>query len=212
MSRWIDATLPLHDGMACWPGDPPFRRRELSSLERGDVAAVSSLSLSSHTGTHLDAPAHFIRGGLTVDQAPPDVLVGPGRVLDLAGRPAVDEADLEACHPRPGERLLLRTDNSARRASPSAGEAAVPVALTPAAAALLARRGVALVGVDGLSVGREADGVETHVVLLGAGIWVLEGLDLADVPPGPVDLVALPLRIVAGDGAPCRVLVRPVPS
>ena len=145
-------------------------------------------------------------------------MVGPARVLDLAGRPVVDEADLLAWQPRPGERLLLRTDNSLRRLlsapRPDAPESLEPppVALTPEAARLLARRGVILVGVDGLSVGRQADGVETHVVLLGAGVWILEGLDLEAAPPGPVELLALPLRVVGGDGAPCRVLLRPVPA
>jgi arylformamidase len=209
--RWIDVTLPMDECLAPWPGDPPFRREVLASPQRGDVATVSALSMSAHAGTHLDAPSHFVARGQTVDEAPAEVLMGPARVLDLTGRVAVDEADLLALDPRPGERLLLRTDNS-RGGAPGRPWDPSQVALTPAAARLLARRRVALVGIDSLSVGREADGVETHVVLLGAGIWVLEGLDLGAVAPGPVEMVALPLRIVGGDAAPCRVMVRAVPG
>ncbi len=207
MPSWIDVSMPLHAGMAAWPGDPEFRRDVVESVEAGDMATVSALRLCSHTGTHVDAPAHFVPGGATIDAAPLDVMIGPARVVAIARSHAVDVDDLRAVDPRPGERLLLRTSNSDRRIlrGPFTMDY---VALTADAARFLVQRGVVLVGVDSLSVGRPVDGVETHRVLLGAGIWVIEGLDLADVAPGDCQMACLPLRILGGDGAPSRVLLR----
>lgn len=207
MGRFIDVTMPLREGMPEWPGDPEFHRDLALSIERGDPSDVAALRLSSHTGTHVDAPAHFLPGGTTVDRIPPDVLVGSARVVAIANPSCVDADDLRAVDPRPGERLLLRTANSDRRLlrGPCDGDF---VALTADAARLLAGRGVVLVGVDALSVGRATDGLETHRVLLGAGVCIVEGLDLADVAPGPCALLCLPLRIEGGDGAPARVLLR----
>jgi len=207
MASWIDVSMPLHAGMTTWPGDPEFRRDVVESVEKGDVATVSALALCSHAGTHVDAPAHFVPGGATIDAAPLDVLVGPARVVAIAHRDAVDVDDLRVVDPRPGERLLLRTSNSDRRILRGRFTTDY-VALTADAARFLVQRGVVLVGVDSLSVGRPPDGVETHRVLLGAGIWVVEGLDLADVAPGDCQMVCLPLRVLGGDGAPSRVLLR----
>jgi len=207
MARFVDVSMPLREGMAAWPGDPEFHRDLALSLDRGDPATVSALRMGSHSGTHVESPAHFLAGGTPIDRVPPDVFVGPARVVAVGNPSCVDAADLEAVDPRPGDRLLLRTANSDRRLlrGPFAGDF---VALTADAARLLADRGVALVGVDSLSVGRETDGLETHRVLLGAGVCIVEGLDLSDVAPGPCDLLCLPLRIEGGDAAPARVLLR----
>jgi arylformamidase len=207
MTPWRDVSMALHAGMTAWPGDPLFRRDLVESLERGDVATVSALHLSSHTGTHVDAPAHFVAGAASIDLAPLDVLIGPVRVVQVSNPDVVDVEALRAIAPRPGERLLLRTANSDRRflQGPFTMDYVAP---TAQAARFLVECGVVLVGVDSLSVGRPDDGLETHRILLGAGIWVVEGLDLADVAPGSYDMICLPLRIPGGDGAPARVLLR----
>lgn len=208
MSRWIDVSVPLRDGMVHYPGDAEVRIRRVRRLEDGDSANVTDLSMCAHTGTHMDAPLHSIREAPGVDRALPDVLIGPARVLalDLAG--GIDAVHLEPYDPRPGERLLLRTANS-----PAAWRAAGFVEdfahLTTGGARFLADRRIALVGIDYLSIGAFHQGAEAHLALLDAGVWIVEGLDLTGVDAGEYDLVCLPLRLEGADGAPCRALLRP---
>jgi arylformamidase len=177
---WIDISMPVRNGMPRWPGDPEARVERVASIEN-DGFNLTALSLCAHTGTHIDAPLHYIRDGIAIDQMPPEVALGAVRVT--AGIPA-------DC--RPGERILIKG-----------------AILTLEAAERLARRGVRLVGVDALSVGpggREGDAI--HQVLLGAGVWLLEGLVLDAVEPGEYELLCLPLRLAGADGAPARALLR----
>ena len=208
-SRWIDVSVPLRTGMVHWPDNPPVVIERLMDLERGDACTVSALSMGAHTGTHMDAPSHFLAGAPSLDALPFEAVVGRARVLHFRGRgEAVTRAWLRTQRVRRGERLLLRTRNSERCWK---GDAFVEdfVYVAADAARFLAERGVTLVGVDYLSVGGFLkDGRETHHALLGAGIWIVEGLDLSRVRPGPVDLICLPLRAAGGDGAPARAIVR----
>ena len=177
VSDWIDVSVTLKPGMVPWPGDPPVRISHALSMERGDPSTVSLLEMGAHTGTHMDAPAHFVRGGTGIGDIPLDASIGPARVIPIRDTDAFVE-DF--------------------------------VYVSEAAAEYLAGRQVRLVGVDYLSVGGfHADGVKIHRTLLNAGIWIIEGLNLKEVSPGPVDLVCLPLKILGGDGAPARALVRP---
>jgi arylformamidase len=206
---WIDVSVPIADGMVHWPGDPPVRVARTRDLARGDDASVSELSLGAHTGTHVDAPAHFIAGAPGVDAIPVEALVGEARIVAIDALAAIGEEALVAVDPRPGERLLLRTSNS-ERCWREPGFVADFVHLSAAAARLLAARAVRTVGIDYLSVGGGGEeGREVHRILLGAGICVVEGLDLSRAPPGRCELLCLPLRIRGGDGAPARALVRP---
>jgi arylformamidase len=198
--RLIDVSVPIRPGMVVWEGDPPVSFAPASSLEAGDPANVTTLALGSHSGTHVDAPLHFLAGGSGVDELPLEALVGPALVLDLVSV----EGDVRAgdLHfPDDVERLLLKTANSRLwgRDEFVAGH----VAIAPDAARLLVDRGVRLVGIDYLSVGSP----ETHRILLGAGVVALESLDLRRVDPGAYQLVALPLPLVGVDGAPARVLL-----
>ena len=205
---WIDVSLPLGSGMISWPGDEPVRVERVQDVGRGDPCTLTRLVLGTHTGTHLDAPLHYLRGGAALDEMPLDGLVGPARVLAIADPIAVTPAELARHRIRRGERILLRTRNSRRRwwEHPFAEDF---VFVAPAAAAVLADRGVRCVGVDALSVGAFREGGrETHEALLGAGVWIVEGLDLTAVAPGPVDLLCLPLSIPGADGAPARALLR----
>jgi arylformamidase len=202
--RLIDISMPLRGGMPHWPGDPAPRFERLLDRRRGDACTLTALSMSAHTGTHVDAPLHYLRGGRSVEAMDLDGLIGPARVLEIADAAAVTVAELGRHRVRRGDRLLLKTRNSlldsARRLANDY------VALAADAAAWLAGRGVRAVGIDGLSIDRPGDDA-AHLALLAAGVWIVEGLRLAGVPAGRYELLCLPLRLAA-DGAPARALLR----
>jgi arylformamidase len=205
---WIDVSVPLHSGMVHWPGDPEVCISRISSMENGDECNVSTISMSAHTGTHMDAPLHFLANGAGLDRLPLEAVIGPARVIAIRDPRSVTAAELARHRIRRGERILFKTHGAtARWKQGTFDEDYVYVSLD--AARFLAARGARVVGVDYLSVGgfRE-DSAETHRVLLSAGIWIVEGLDLSRVKPGRYDMVCLPLRIAEGDGAPARVALR----
>jgi arylformamidase len=209
--RIYDVTVPIQESMPVWPGDTRVKIELVDSIERGDPANVSRLTLSSHTGTHVDAPHHFLRQGLTVDKLPLELLVGPALVLDVepVENLAITALELASLNlPRSTTRVLLKTRNSLLWEERQIEFEQHYVHLSQQAAKWLVRRGIRLVGVDYLSV--EAPYVDEHRVhhtLLEAGVVIVEGLDLSWVPAGPCQLICLPLRIRGGDGAPARVLV-----
>ena len=195
----FDITLPIRTGMPGYEGDPPVQVAPHLSLAAGDPVNVSALALGSHAGTHVDAPRHLWADGTSVDALPLSVLVGPARVLDCTGVSRIRPAQISADDLRSG-RVLFKT----RVALHDPG-----ASLTPEAAALCARAGVVLVGVDGLSVDLpEAQDLPVHRCLFEAGIVIVEGLDLSRVPPGAYELFCLPLKILNGDGAPARAVLR----
>lgn len=212
MDNWTDVTLPTRTGMPHWPGDPDVAVTRTLDLERGDGCNVSRLELCTHSGTHMDAPRHYISGGKTIDEFPPEIAVGPARVVQVNDPVAVTMQDCQHAQIRAGERILFRTRNSSHDPNSPFREDFIYIAAD--AARFLADTGVVLVGIDYMSVGGWAkDGVETHQALLGKGIWVIENLDLSLIEPGHYEMICLPLKIMGGDGAPCRVLLRkPVPE
>ena len=175
----IDVTVPIRPAMPVYPGDPAVRMELAAAIARGDAYNVTRLDLGVHTGTHVDAPVHVIDGAPGVDALPLDALVGPAQVVDFPG-------DIP-----PAARILLRTAGSG-------------VTLAPGDAEELVARGVLLVGIDGPTIGEE----DAHGTLLGAGVVVVEGLDLRAVQPGEWEVICLPLKLAGADGAPARVLVR----
>ena len=207
-SPWIDVSVTLKTAMVNWPGDPPVRFSHVLSLERGDPCTVSLLEMGAHTGTHMDAPAHFVRGGIGIDEMPPDAAIGLARVIAIHDRESIKVDELAQHSLQRGERILFKTYNS-EHCWDTDSFVEDFVYLSAPAAQYLVERQVRLVGIDYLSVGGfRADGVEAHQALLNAGIWVIEGLNLKQVRPGRVQLVCLPLKIAGGDGAPARALVR----
>ena len=145
-SDWIDISAPLRNGMVTWPGDAPFERASSLEIAHGDECNLSQISTSTHIGTHMDAPRHYLEGAAGID---------------------------------------------------------------PEAARYLVECRIQTVGVDYLSVGGfESGGPETHRILLEAGIWIIEGLQLEQVEPGDYELICLPLKIIGGDGAPARAVLR----
>jgi arylformamidase len=207
-SSWIDVSVPIRTGMVSWPGDPPPRISHALDMERGDPCTVSLLEMGAHTGTHMDAPAHFVRGGIGIDKMPLDAAIGSARVIPIRDSKSIKTDELVRHSIRRGDRVLFKTHNS-DHCWDTDGFVEDFVYLSATAAQYLVERQVRLVGVDYLSVGGfHADGVETHQALLKAGIWIIEGLNLRRVRPGRVQLICLPLKIAGGDGAPARALVR----
>ena len=203
-------SVPVRTGMVVYDGDPQVRIERVMEIARGDLANLSRMELGTHTGTHVDAPLHFVDGGAGADRLPLDALVGPAIVADARGAPGdVDAAALAALGVPPGtERLLLRTRNGDLwdRGAFTRDFAGV----ADDAARELVAMGVRLLGIDYLSIAPSADPAPTHRTLLEAGVVVVEGLDLRAAPGGAYELVCLPLRIEGADGAPARALLRPL--
>jgi len=203
----IDISVPLSETLPAFPGDPEIR------LDRAGVVAnpfhLTRLSLGSHAGTHIDAPAHLIGEGATVDAIPLEWLIGPCRVVDLRGRKrAIGAVDLKPLPLAGVRRLLLRTDNSELWHRP--GFCEDYVGLAPDAANYLIELGIRLVGIDYLSIEPPGEASTVHRILLGAEVVILEGLNLAESTAGDYELLCLPLKLIRVDGAPCRAVLRPL--
>lgn len=203
-----DITLTITPTLPVWPGDPPVRLTQPSHLERGDICTITRLDMGAHTGTHLDAPAHFIRGGATAESLSLDVLIGPALVVDARGRGHVTANVLETLVIPPGvQRLLLHTDNSAIWQRGEMAFVEQFTAITADGAQWLVDHGIRLVGIDYLSVGSFDDGIPTHQILLDAGVIAVEGLNLSAIEPGDYQLICLPIKLGGSDGAPCRAVL-----
>ena len=206
MPRNHDVTVPLAPGMLAYPGDPAF---EIEPVHRAGEAPyrLSRMVLTTHSGTHVDAPAHFLAGGATVDHLPLEILLGKARVVELSTRERVDRADLEALDLADDLRVLLKTRMSGQMLK--AGYQEDHLYLTEDAAQYLAQAGLKLVGFDYLSVDRFGSvDFPAHHALLEAGGVLVEGLDLSEVGPGEYEMACLPLRVGGGDAAPARVVLR----
>lgn len=207
----IDISRSLEKGMAVWPGDTPYHLETMMDRQRGDMANLTTLTLSAHTGSHADAPRHFTDDGLTMDAVDLRPYWGPARVVTVtkAAGPLLP-ADFAATNLRGAERLLVRT--------PLQGlpndqfPAAVPHP-SPELADFLGKLGIVLYGTDSPSMDAiDSTDLPGHNALLRNGIAILEGLDLSGAVDGRYELVALPLKIVGGDGSPVRAALRPLAS
>jgi arylformamidase len=205
----IDISVPLLPGMAIYAGDPHLSLERVASLDEGATANVSRLDMGVHTGTHIDAPIHFLPDGAAAEHLALETLIGPAQVVDAtAGTGHLDAATLASLEITVGvERVLFKTRNSALWESGRFETGFI--GLTADGAEWLVARGVQLVAVDYLSVAPYGDPTPTHRALLGAGVVILEGIDLRGVEPGPYRLICLPLRLVGSDGAPARAILLP---
>jgi arylformamidase len=207
MAKIYDLTVPLSPQLPTFPGDPPFLMEPAGRIADGHPCNLSRLTLGTHSGTHVDAPYHFVEGGARVDELPLEILTGKARVISVPAREAVDRADLEALDLRDDLRLLVRTRNSGQLRQPEFRPDFVH--LTPEAASYLVQVGIKLVGWDYLSLEKFGrTDFPAHHALLGAGVVIVEGLDLSQVEPGEYELTCLPLKLAGGDGAPARVVLR----
>jgi arylformamidase len=207
-SPWIDVTAPLHAGTPHWPDQPDVKLERMVSMDDGAVCNVSMLHMSVHTGTHMDAPLHFVANGIGMDQMPLEATIGPCRVVEIKDKESIKVKHLKPLKLRQGERLLIKTINSKRCWNDSKFVEDF-VYISQDAAAYMVEHGIMTVGVDYLSVGGFfKDGIETHHHLLRACVWIIEGLNLSKVKPGKYDLLCLPLKTLNCDGAPARVLLK----
>jgi len=208
--RVFDVSVPISSRLPTWPGDPSVSLERVSSISKGDPANVSRLTAGVHTGTHVDAPVHFVDGARGIDSIPVETLVGPCLVVE-ADPPGLDLRPEDL--PRTDHtRVLFKTRNSRRWAAGDSTFDTEFVAVGVDLARRLVEERKLLVGVDYLSVESYHAPFEhpVHHALLEAGLVVVEGLNLSEVEPGEYDLYCLPLKLVGSDGAPARtVLVRP---
>ena len=207
-----DVSVPISNELPTWPGDPSVQLTVWRSLSSGDEANVSMLNFGAHTGTHVDAPAHFIDGATTVEALPLDVLIGEAQVIevpdDLHG---INEEFVLANCALGTTRVLFKTRNSAFWSESELVFHTDFTYLDLNAAQRLVEQGIKLVGIDYLSIEKyDSPNHETHLALLSYGVVILEGLNLTDVPAGNYELICLPLRLRTdkGDGAPARVVLR----
>jgi arylformamidase len=210
--RLFDISVPLSNNTPTYPGDPKFQIQQWLSLENGDSANVSMLHFGAHTGTHIDAPAHFIHGAAKVDSVPLELLIGAAEVIEVPRDCLVIDEKFVREHVRTGtKRVLFKTRNSEFWQDNLTTFQIDYTSLSNEAATLLAQLNVNLVGIDYLSIEKfQSESFETHLNLLSHGIVILEGLDLSNVPAGRYELICLPLRIAGGDGdgAPARAVLR----
>lgn len=207
-TNWIDVSVPLTSGMVHWPGEPAPNFELISGIATGGDANVTLCHMVAHTGTHMDAPLHFLENGAGMDAFPLQYGIGRARLIDLSDVDIITRRELEGRGIERGDRVLLKTRNSRLQWATLEFQENY-VGIDSSAAQFLVDSGVVLVGVDYLSVGTyDGDNAETHKILLGAGVWILEGLALGSVEAGVYDLVCLPLRIVGGDGSPVRAVLR----
>jgi arylformamidase len=209
-----DVSVPLRPGMPTYAGEPGPVLEFHSLLSRGDSANVSALSLGSHTGTHVDAPQHFLEGASSVEAMPVEYLAGPAYVAEFMELRHITAADLEAAGiPSGVRRILLKTPNGRFWADDEFHTDFI--GLAGDAADWLVDHEFVLVGIDYLSIEQfRSPDHAVHKKLLGAGVVILEGLDLRAVAPGPYTMVCAPLKVVGADGAPARVFLwdEPLPD
>lgn len=207
---WIDVSITIKNHMVHWPDDPPVLIERILDMESGSNCNLSVASMSLHTGTHVDAPYHFLKSGVGIDQIPITAIIGLARVIEIKNQRKIEPKELHLYNIGSGERILFKTRNSERCWKTGAFVKDF-VYLSTEAAQFLVSKKVQTVGIDYLSIGGyKKNETEVHRLLLEAGIWIIEGLNLAHVEPGIYELICLPLKIEQGDGAPARAILRAI--
>jgi arylformamidase len=204
-----DISLSISPNLPTWPGDPGLQLAQFESMDKGARYNATQISSSVHVGTHVDAPRHFLKDGSTIEQLPLEILTGPCYVAQLPdGIEAITSEVLDRTEiTSEMKRVLFGTSNSHFWARGESKFQTDFVAITEDGAEWLVERGVQLVGVDYLSVAPYNESIPTHVVLLKAGVVIVEGLNLSKIMRGFYDLYCLPLKIAGSDGAPARAIL-----
>ncbi|MDH3974998.1 MAG: cyclase family protein [Deltaproteobacteria bacterium] len=203
-----DISIPISESMIVWPGDGKVEISQLSHLSKGDASTVSQIYMGSHTGTHVDAPSHFIAEGREADNLDLNLLTGPALVVDARGFESITARSLEKLSiPRKTKRVLFLTKNSQFWSENESEFRKDFTAITEDGAHWLVSRGIGLIGIDYLSVAPFNNGIPTHKALLGNDVIIVEGLNLSGIEPGSYELVCLPLKISGIDGAPARAIL-----
>ena len=208
---WLDATATLDPATTpVYAGDAPMKFDFLKDMRKGDALTLSAYSLGAHSGTHIDAPMHFVRDGAPIDRVPLEPLIGPARVIDIPDNvQSINAAELARHNWKGAERVIFRTRSSLRGWMHSSTFHRDFAYIAPDAAQLLASAGVKLVGIDYISAEQfGAPAPLTHRALLGKGIPIVEGLFLENIPAGEYDVIILPIKIGGHEAAPARAIVR----
>lgn len=206
--RIYDISLGVSPDLPVWPGDPPIVLKRVAKIEDGANANVTHFSGSVHSGTHIDAPIHFLENGAGVEALPLNILIGRAYVIDLSDATVLDAETLEAAGiPPRTKRLLLKTKNSELWAKWETRFQEDFVGVNKSGAEWLIRKGVRLVGIDYLSIAPFKQSKEPHQILLGAEVVILEGLNLYEMRQGRYNLYCLPLKLMGSDGAPARAIL-----
>jgi len=208
---WMDATATLDPATTpVYEGDAPMKFEFLKDMRKGDGFTLSVYSLGAHSGTHIDAPMHFVRDGASIDRVPLEPLIGAARVIDIPdGVQAIDAAELNRHNWRGASRVIFRTRSSLRGWMTSSVFHRDFAYIAPDAAQLLADAAVKLVGIDYISAEQfGAPAPRTHQILLGKGIPIVEGLALERIPAGDYELIVLPMKVAGHEGAPARAVLR----
>lgn len=209
MSEYIDVTLPLRPQMPFWPESTGLKITAIKRMKSGGVCNLSALTIDLHAGTHVDAPWHYVDEGFTTEDLSIETMMGACWLAHMPDTKEVTAADLEmAGIPDGTTRLLLRTSNSLlwKKGEPEFRKDFV--GLSADGARWLVEHKIRLLGIDYLSVGPFGRGIETHKIVLGAHMVVVEGLYLADVEAGSYELICLPMKLVGAEGAPARVVLK----
>lgn len=205
----IDISWPLVQGMAIYPGNPDFKTELVQDIQKGDSANVSRIVMGSHTGTHIDAPSHFIRDGRTVDQLPLSDLNGDALVVDATGQEDIGVSFLTEKNIEDVGIILFKTGSSVRYAGKNVLDGYTT--LTYEAAEYLVKLGVRMIGIDYMTIerpqGMRESGKSVHRILLGSDVLILEALKLNDVMEGTYRLHCFPLNLVGADGSPVRCIL-----
>jgi arylformamidase len=205
--KLLDVSVPLAAGIPTYPGNPDFELQPIKRISEGGSSNVSRLVMGTHTGTHVDAPRHFIDDGIGVDALPLDLLIGRARVVEIARRGGIGPEDFEAAGLREDLRVLLKTPNSALWNSDGFHQGYAYV--SEAGARYLVEQGVKVIGIDYLSIEQfKKPGAPAHRILLSNGVIIIEGLNLSEAEPGMYEMYCLPLPVSGGDGAPARVVLK----
>lgn len=204
--KLYDITRPITPQLVGWPGDTTYTATEVLKIREGDSVNLSTLNLSAHLGTHVDAPYHFLDNGAKMDQVDLNAYIGPATVVDFMDVDgALTPEHLSRVDLANIERLLIQTKNSHLPDDQWPSEFVYP---TAEVAQMMADHHIKLFGTDSPSVDPETSKtLDAHKTLGRGGIYILEGLQLTDVPPGEYELIALPLKL-DGDGSPVRAVLR----
>ena len=209
---WIDISIPFRDKMVSWPTDPIPRVERIKDRDAGDPVTLTEMQFIDHVGTHIDAPLHFIAGGATIDKMPLNATMGRARVIEIKDTESIKLAELEPYNIRRGERILFKTLNSSRCYKTDDFIEDYVYFSTEVAQHLVDRQ-VRAVGLDYISIGTPLDREnlhDTHEILLNAGVYIIEGINLDGVKPGKYELICLPILLEGGDAASARAILRPV--
>lgn len=210
MSDWIDISLFISPQSVVWPGAPKTEFSQRRSMAKGDRSNNSNFFMNAHAGTHVDAPLHFVKEGLSIDQLPMELFLGKAYVFDLSGLAEIDAASLQKVWTKEKvERVLIKTSNSLlwQKTNEFVQDYC---ALTESAAQWLLKEQVRLIGIDYLSIQKFGTPPQVHQILLGNGIVLIEGLDLSRVTEGCYELLCLPLKLKGLEAAPARAVLRKI--